>query len=492
MRRSKILINLFLSFIITFAYNAASANSDKQLDYIKRGIVTIKTNASVKPYGEILERNEGIGCIVDKEQGIILTTRYIADPLALANYEITFQDGSHTTAKLLYYDAWLDFAFLKVDPASLPKNVMQFDLSNIEPSLNQQISIVGKNDNKQVNVISGTVINLHEIYGSMPQQVMLLNLTNKAIFDGAPVLDKKNKLISITIHTKDNLAKVLNPKYIKYALAAILKGSEPVRYHSGIVASLYSLNDAAKYRNFSKEKLSQYLKIFPNAMSNGLQVDHTLKNSPASLKLLAGDILWAVDGIPIGPNLSTLDMRMNNTEKDFITLTICRNGEWKDIEIELYNMENHKIQRMVQFAGTLFFEADDIFSDKTGIPAGRVTFFRSEANTTFNKLFSFGRDNTLYFLLNIISIDNTVLDNLDMLIALVPLLIEKKKFTIDYTNIMWGSYGFSEVFGQSFSQKNQFKNDVSYDINSIYPRIITFDKKSMQWIVSEIPNSKIN
>jgi S1-C subfamily serine protease len=490
MKRSLILISLFLSFILNISY-VIYAKSDKELDYIKRGIVSIKTNASIKPYGEIFERNEGIGCIIDKEKGIILTTKYIADPLALANYEITFYNGAHTTAKLLYYDLWLDFAFLKVEPASLPRNVTQFDFSNIEPSLNQQVSIVGKNENKQINVVAGNIINLHEICGSMPQQAMLVTLTNKAIFDGAPVLDKKNKLISICIHTNDNLSKVLDSKYIRYAFTSMVKGTEPVRYHAGIIASLYSLNDAVKYRNFPSLMLPQYLKEFPNSMSNSIQVDHTLKNSPASLNLIAGDILWAVDGIQIGPNLSTLDMRMNTTVKDSIILTICRNGEWKDLEVQLYNMEDRKIQKMVQFAGTLFFETDDVFSDKTGIPTGKVTFFRSEANTTFNKLVSISRDNTLYFLLHLISIDNIVVDNLNMLIAIVPLLIEKKKFTIDYTNMLIYKHGFSEVFGESFSQKNQFKDDITYDINSASPLIITFDKKNMQWISSEFTSLKV-
>ena len=81
----------------------------------------------------------------------------------------------------------------------------------------------------------------------------------------------------------------------------------------------------------------------------------------------------------VGPNLISLDMAMNKTNKEYVLLTICRNGEWVDLEVPVYNMEDNTIKRMVSFGGTLFFEADDIFSDKTGLPVHKVTFANAQS-----------------------------------------------------------------------------------------------------------------
>lgn len=474
-----------IAFAIFTTYSA-NASDDKQLNFLKKGIVTIKTTASIKPYGVINDNNEGLGCIVDKKNGIILTSKVRVDPIAVSTYQVTLQNGAQTTAKLLYYDPWLDFAFLKIDPTYLPKETIEFEFSESDISLNQELFIIGGTENKQINIVSAVVTNLYNISGSLPQHTVVMNLNNKTFLNGAPIVDHKNKLISLALDRKDNLVNALNMHYIKYAFDFIKKGETPIRKHIGAIFNLYSLNDALKYKNFSKNHLTEYSKKYPNCASNAIQVDHILQGSPAQNKLLAGDIIWEIDGIMVGPSLMSLDMAMNNSKKESISLKICRNGEFLNVSIQLYNLEDHTIKRMVQFAGTLFFEVDDTFSDKTGLNAGRVTFFKSESNTTFNKMYCYNYNNTLYFEIDLISLNNTNIQNLDQLIQLMPSLLKKKKFTIDYINLLDFSDGLSDLFNHDFSQKNLLKSDISYDTNSTETRIFTFDKKEMQWVSTGI------
>ena len=77
--------------------------------------------------------------------------------------------------------------------------------------------------------------------------------------------------------------------------------------------------------------------------------------------------------------------------------------------------------------------------------------------------------------------DGTKLDNLDQLIALIPQLIKKKYFTIDYINLLPLGDSMSELFGERFSQQDYLKADVAYDKNTPEPKIFTFNKEKMEW-----------
>jgi hypothetical protein len=70
---------------------------------------------------------------------------------------------------------------------------------------------------------------------------------------------------------------------------------------------------------------------------------------------------------------------MNNAHTSQGRLTICRNGKWLDIDIPLYNLEDYKVTQMVSFGGALFFETDDIFSEKVGLLPGTLTFANTQA-----------------------------------------------------------------------------------------------------------------
>lgn len=351
-----ILIGILLCFSTPVSFSK-NTFKNKVIEHTKKSVVTVHTSTSLKAYGPIIKKQEGTGCMVDKTQGIILTNRHVVDPMAINTYNITFYNGEQADAKLFYYDPWLDYAFLKVPPEDIPDDTTTIAFSTLAPEINQSVFIISNNEGKGASMHTGKVSGIHTVIGSMPQHAINVSMNTKGGSSGSPIVDSQGKAIALNYAGDETFGIGLHSAYIQYALSLIRKGKIPVRKHIGVITSTYSLNDGVKYRNFSKEKVKAYIKQFPTALSNAIQVVRALQGTPADGKLLAGDILWAVDGQVIGPNLVTLDMAMNTAHVSQVRLTICRNGEWLDIDMPLYDLEDHKVTQMVSFGGALFFRS---------------------------------------------------------------------------------------------------------------------------------------
>ena len=321
------------------------------------------------------------------------------------------------------------------------------------PAMNQPVFIIGNNEGKGFSVHTGNVSGIQEVIGSMPQHSINVSMNTKGGSSGSPIVDNQGKAVALNYAGDETFGIGLHPAYIQYALSFIKQGKIPVRKHMGAIAATYSLNDGVKYRNFPKAKIKTYVKQFPTALSNAIQVVRVLQGTPADGKLLAGDILWAVDGQVIGPNLVTLDMAMNNAHASQVRLTICRNGEWLDIDIPLYNLEDHKVTQMVSFGGALFFETDDIFSEKVGLTAGTLTFSNALGSTTFVDIPHITRGESMYFLLELCTIAGMKVSNLEQLVQYIPQLIKQRYFTVDYAQMFPHSDALSELFGRRISQR---------------------------------------
>lgn len=470
-----------LTTIVSYGSLAADTANSKVIQKSKQAVVSIEISSSLKAYGAFSTASLGTGFLVNKSKGIIVTNKHIANPITVSNFKLTFHNGQTASAKLLYSDPWLDFSFLQVDPSALPSDMQELSFCKNEPKLAENVIIVGNNEGKSFSTQTGKISDLYLIKGSMPQHSIAISLNTKGGSSGSPVLNLSGEIIALNYGGSDTYALGLHPIYIKAALESIKTDKTPSRKHIGAIVELYSLSDAAEYRNFPQDKTKEYLKKFPNSMSNALVVAYTLQDSPAQTSLLTGDIIWAIDGKMVGPSLSAFDMAMNQTSKDFVTLSIYRNGESLNLNINLYNLEDHIITRMVQFAGVMFFEVDDVFCNKTGLPAGKLTLCNSLPNSTFNKIKCYQNNGGANYLCDILYLNGEEIDSLDKLIQAIPKLKTKKHFTIDYSLLCSIEEEKSELFGYRFSSKDIYQADIAYDESSTTPRLFTFDKKEMQW-----------
>ncbi len=62
-----------------------------------------------------------------------------------------------------------------------------------------------------------------------------------------------------------------------------------------------------------------------------------------------------------------LDREMDNSKNAVTKLIIFRYGKKLEQTVNLYNINNNKISRMVNFSSAILFEVDDYISNKSGI-----------------------------------------------------------------------------------------------------------------------------
>jgi len=459
------------------------------IDKTQKAVVTIEVKASLEAYEAGGLGWKGTGFVVNKTKGLILTNAHVVGRGTVGTYLLAFYDGVRTDAKLLYYDPWLDYAFLQVPPEDIPGDTTEIKFSAQNPRMGQAVFMIGNNENKSFSIHTGNISNTHTVAGLMPQHSINISLNAKGGSSGSPVLNEKGEAIALNYGISETFAIGLHPWYVRYALRFIEQGRVPVRQHIGAIVNHYALDQGVRYRSFPKEKAKSYLKQFPDSQGQALIVDRVLRGSPADGILLPGDIIWAINGEKLGPNLVDLDMAMNACKHSSVRVTICRNGIWSELELPLYSLEEYKVQKMVSFGGALLFEIDDICSDVSGEPAGTLTFVNAQSSTTFKNVIHYAREGgAMRFMMKIQALDETPITGLNQLIESIPKLIEKKHFTIDYVNYI--PYDFVGFDKGNIWAHHSLKADVEYDENSPEPKLYTFDREKMEWIREPILKGK--
>ena len=478
--KKALLSTLLLVGINTSMLLAKDQFDSKIIDKTKKAVVTIHGQASLKAYEPIPSSWSGTGFIINKAKGYILTNAHIVGGAIIGTYHLFFHNGSRADAKVLYYDPWLDYALLKIDPTHIPADATEIKFAVKDPIMDQPVFIIGNNEGKSFSIHMGTITSLYEIEGAMPQHSIRLSLNTRGGSSGSPVVNQRGEAVALNYGGSDTFGIALHPAYLRYAIDFIEKGEIPIRQHIGVFTETYSLNEAVKYRKFPTSQLQTYNKQFPEATGNVIQVTRTLSGSPADGKLMAGDIIWAVNRNPIGLRLYEFDLAMNNPKYSSVNLGIYRSGEFQEIILPLYNLEDHKIKQMVSFGGVLFFRVDDSFSEKTDIPANTLTFSIMQGSNTFNNVHPcFSTEHGRQYVIKVLAFDKTPILTFEQLIQAIPTLIQQKYFTLSYINYL----PYQPKFGRWYYNigSNYCMADVSYDENSSDPKIFTFDDKDMEW-----------
>lgn len=203
-------LRIFASIICLCISFAAQALNNKDLTH---KVIKIRSQPSSCIYGEAVEKS-GLGCIIDKKQGLILVTRDLANHLSMCKYEVTFDNGTKVDATLKYFDPWLDWAILQLDPSSIPQEYKEATFAN-RPLLNNENLHIASLQSDTISVVEGNVIDKHSIHGDfLPQGCYRIKLKNNGYFYSAPVFNEKGDLVSIVVKDEQGTALFLDPQYV--------------------------------------------------------------------------------------------------------------------------------------------------------------------------------------------------------------------------------------------------------------------------------------
>jgi S1-C subfamily serine protease len=443
----------------------------------KKGVVSISNNIIVSA-SEDNGTSYGTGFVIDKESGILITNKHVADRSNISRTYVTFFNGKEVEAKLLYTDPTHDFSFLMVAPDEIPADVIQLKFSKITPAQEQAVFIISNNQAKNFSLQSGTISSLYESSGFFPMHSLRISLNTKGGSSGSPILDTNGDVIALNYAADDTYALALYSEYLKDALAYLLGNQRPPRRDLGIHMSYYSLDKANRYNNLNSKVIEGYLKDFPNSFNQALVV--TKSRNP---KIRIGDILWQINGGTIGPNLYALQREIN--ERDTLDLMVYRDGELISLRnVETYDMYPHTVKRMVSFGGAIMYEADHLTNLLTGAKLGSIFISNVTGGSSFSRVPQFWHSNQERYVprVNLKSIGAIAINSWDDLMLAIKRYRHKQNFRITFKN-----YGFAYIHNMEISSNHAIDfRDIDYHDYTSLPKLYVYDEEKRGWIVKDV------
>ncbi len=482
MKKLPILIKFLFIINLVFLNNIVLASSETNnaiFEKAKKAIVTIDTRIAVSAYDDTSSWT-GTGFINDRQNGYIITNTHVVGGASTGTYFATFYNGEQAEAKLIYYDIWQDYAILKVASTDIPESATQISFSNEIPKLNQKVFVVGNTEGQGFSFHNGHLSDLYNIDGSMPQATYNINLNITGGASGSPVLNDKIEAIGVLYGGGKTYSLALHGDYVARTLESLKNNKQPSRKHIGIISELYSLNKAVRHHNFPKEEMDKYINKFPDSRNRVISVKAVLAGSPAEKSLKAGDIIWAVNDKELGGNLALFDREIDNFKGIAIKLTIFRDGKKLEQSADLYDVNGNKITKMVNFGGAVFFEADDYFSNKSGIPLKALSIASVQSGSSFSSIPTFfTKDYKNVYRLQIFEMKDLPLSNLDDLVKFLPAITKEKFITVRFRNYQpyYANFGYNELI----SSHDDMIADVTLDSIYTKPYILKYNTISHDW-----------
>ncbi len=455
----------------------ANQSLTKMIQKLNQSVVSVETNPTHSAYLHI-QGAVGTGFVINKERGIILTNSHMISPGSICRYLIRFENGQDTQAKLMYYDPWQDFAFLKVDPKQIPAQTAGLKLKPNAVIENEEVFLIGNNGGREFSFLSGRVASRFDSTGLFPNQSFRVTMNSAPGSSGSPVLNMQGEVIGIN-HSGNSASSAfaLPSNYILDALNQLLHGKLPLRKHTGALVDYVSLGTAEKHYKLPVATVQKYLKTYPEARSKILQVFIVLPGSPAEGVLMPGDIVTALNGNPVGPNLYAMDKILDSSTAD-VKIEFYRNGKKHTASLGTYNLQANKIERLVIAGGATFYTVDDVIRLQTGMFPGSVAVTNTQRGGSFSYAPISPIPNTDKTLVKIAKVGENTISSLGDVEALFQALNKETHLNLQYQNYgYYFTYGGTPMFSHAARE-----TEVTYNPLDGPMMIFEYDHKQMEWV----------
>jgi S1-C subfamily serine protease len=342
-------MNLLLLLVLLTSPLSAEIPA-KLVNKLKPAIVNLEISVQHGINSESPGRRRGTGFIVDAERGIIATNRHIAGTSA-SRIKVVFEDGASAEAKPWHYDAWHDFAFLKINKEEKPANLQAVKLGDSWQLKEQDdVLLIGNNDAQEYSVKFGKTANLYLVRGMRHSATLQTTFDRAGGSSGSPVFNRKGEVIGIHFAGSASTSFEMRVEYLKDALKQLLETGNVRRGDAGIELDVMLISDAEKHFHLPSD-MGDSVRALRKDIKRVAFIQHTVPTTKAAELLQAGDIVLQVAGQPIGDNIYLFDRLVDERVGGNIDLTIVRNGRTHQVRIPVSDTETDKTRTFALFAG---------------------------------------------------------------------------------------------------------------------------------------------
>jgi len=360
-----------------------NSHSDPRVRKIVPSLVVVNFDLPYTISGVADRHYYGTGLIVDTERGLVVVDRNTV-PVAMGDVSITFAGSLEVRGKVEYVHPLHNLAVVSYDPASIGDTPVRAASFNTEPlNPGDEVWVVGLKGDHQLVHQASTV-------SSVDPMTLPLSRTLRFRDSNLEGIDLVNAPADVDGVLLDNRGRVTG----LWSSFAAQSGNDSVQFNRGVGSDLvselvdlvrtgrplYSLEAEVGYAPlFAARKLGldeEWLSKLENFNPQGrrvLSVSRLVAGSPASEKLRNGDMILAIDGRLV----TTFRELERAVKKPVVGVTIWRDGEAEELQIETVALDGRGIERAVSWAGALLQDPHRAMAAQRGInPYGvYIAFF---------------------------------------------------------------------------------------------------------------------
>jgi len=358
-------------------------NGDSRVNAVAPSLVVVTFDLPYTVSGVADRHYYGTGLIVDTERGLVVVDRNTV-PIAMGDVTITFAGSLQVNGHVEYVHPLHNLAVVSYDPALIgdtPVKAAKFSKEELEAG--DDVWVIGLKGDHQIVHQASTVASVDPMLLPLSRTMRFRDTNLEAIslvnapgdIDGV-IVNKRGEIVakwvSFAYQSGGDAGQInrgISAELVSEFVAVVRSGS-PVY---SLEAELgYTPLFAARKFGLDEEWLDK-LESHNPAGRRALSVTRLVAGAPAAEQLKNGDMILAIDGEVV----TTFRELERAVQSPTVAVTLWRDGEALEIELDTVALDGEGINRAVSWAGALLHDPHRAMSAQRGIePSGvYIAFF---------------------------------------------------------------------------------------------------------------------
>ncbi|KAH7030809.1 trypsin-like cysteine/serine peptidase domain-containing protein [Microdochium trichocladiopsis] len=403
------------------------------VERVVRNVVSIRFCQTCSFDTDAACASEATGFVVDAERGYILTNRHVVGSGPFWGY-VVFDNHEEVDAYPVYRDPVHDFGILRFDPKAI--KYMPVAELKLRPDLAKvgcEIRVVGNDAGEKLSILSGVISRLDrnapeygEGYSDFNTCYYQANAAASGGSSGSPVVNIDGFAIALQAGGRSDGASTDYFLPLDRPLRALQCIQEGKPVERGTIQCQFLLKpfDECRRLGLTSNWEAAVRSAFPKE-NNMLVAEIVLPEGPSHHKLEEGDVLLKVNGELI-TQFIRLDDILDSSVGKTVRLTLQREGEDVDVDIDVKNLHDITPSRFLTVAGASFHDLSYQQARLYGVACKGVFVCESTG--------SFGFESSDHGWM-IQSVDQKKTPDLDTFIEVVKQIPDRKRVVVTYKHL---------------------------------------------------------